>query len=99
MVPIREIAQMADGHRTATDFDVTDWAFPSPHALDEILNMIVALVETHTIFRNRISGYRLRRGPELTSRHKYFAVGSLKRDPTFAAVNHFDAVRIEVSHA
>ena len=53
MVPIREVAQMADGHGAATDLDIANGALAAMDAILPVTHVVGGKIETRRVWGER----------------------------------------------
>jgi hypothetical protein len=67
MVPISEVAEVADGDGTAPDFDIANRPFARARAAQEVAGVIRALVEADGVVPERLVGERRGSGLEFAA--------------------------------
>ena len=99
MVPVGEVAQVADGHGTAADLHIADRPLAAAHAIQEVLGVVVALVEADGVVAQRFFAQGCGGGLELAAVHQDLALGADEQHAAAVAVDHLHAVGVEVAHA
>src|SRR5262249_46344341 len=99
MIPISQVAQVANRDGSASDFNITNRTLAAPHAIQEIFPVIVALVEPNSISRERFLADRFWGRLKLATVYKDFTLGADEQHAAAVAVEHLHAIRIEVTQS
>ena len=99
MVPVGEVAQVADRDGAAADLHVADGFLAAAHAVQEILGVAVALVEVNRVVGQRLLAELRGRRRELAPVDQDLALAADEEHAAAIAVDHLDAVGVEIAHA
>src|SRR5262249_35818331 len=100
VVPVGQIAQVADGYRAGADFDVADRFFPACDAVEPVLLVARRLIELDVLVAERLPEDVLRIALDEAAIDIDGAVGADEKDAaSLAGVNDLDAIGIDVPDA
>src|SRR5881628_2846508 len=99
MVPISQVAKVANGHRTAADFDIANRPLAAAHAVEEIFGMAVTVVQVEGARWKRFFPQGFGSGFKLPAVDQDFSFGSDEENAAAVAVNHLDAIGVQIADA
>src|SRR4051812_37388286 len=97
MVPISEVSEVTDRHRTAADLYIANRLLAAAHAIQEILAMIIAIVEPNSLITQGLLRERCGGGFEFATIHQDFSFAADKKNTVAVAVKHLHTVSVEIA--